>query len=399
MKLKPNDVRAEIPILRQLIYLDSASVCPPPRPVVEAMDAYYLEYPFNYRVGIFGASSRATDVVDRCRDDIARFIRASPDEIVFTKNTTEAINTVAQGMGWNQGDEVIITRIEHQSNIIPWIRIADRHGIVLRYAEANSEGFVDPKRIEALITKKTKLISVCEVSNIYGSIQSVDEIGEIADKHAISFLVDAAQSAGRIHTDVSGSNSTFTAFCGRKSLMGPQGIGFLHGKRDALAALEPLTTGSLAAQVTSRNRFAYSGLPFRFEAGVVNGAGVAGIGAAVNYIKDIGVQRIRSHMIRLTEYLVRRLGEIKGVSIYGPIDVQRQAGIVSWNLAGVTPDRLARKLWKAKRLAVASGDQGSRLAIEPLGVEGVVRTSLHYFNLQEDIDVLVDGLEICRNRT
>jgi cysteine desulfurase/selenocysteine lyase len=339
---------------------------------------------------------KATEMVNQTRERIARFVGASsPDEIVFTKNTTEAINLVAQGMKWSKGDEIVVTTLEHQSNIMPWMKMAQDHELVIRFAEADKQRVVSPENLEALVTKRTRIISVAHVSNVYGTIQPVDEIGTMAEERGVPFLIDMAQSAGRMPLSVSSSRCVFGAFCGRKALMGPQGIGFLYGRRDVLQKLDPLTVGSLGGRVTSKDGFEYLDLPYRFEAGVVNTAGIVGLGAAVAYIEEIGLENIRNHIMRLTDYLTKRLGEVKGVSIYSPSDAISQAGIISWNLDGVAAERLAVEVWKARRVAVASGEHGSHLAIDPLGVRGVVRTSVHYFNVREDTDALVDAVEAC----
>ena len=399
MKGGNSKVGGYLPALRDLIYLDSASVCPPLPGTLQAMQDYYERYPFNYRVGVWSSSVELTELVDNIRKDIAEFIGASSEnQVAFTKNTTEAINIVALGMRWRKGDEVVLTTVEHQSNIIPWMKAAEDFGVVVKFAKADSSGIVHPVSVERLISKRTKLVSITEVSNIYGSIQPVSAIQKIAEEHGVLLMTDAAQSAGRLRVDVAASDCTFSAFCGRKSLMGPQGTGFLYGKAEALEELSPLTVGSLAADVKSTKTFSYLDLPYRFEAGVINTAGIVGLGAAVRSLAEIGIGNIRQKVVSLTRYLVERLKEIRGIEIYGPTDPELQAGILSWNMRRLSPDEIVSRLWKSRRIAVASGDQGSPLAIQPLHITGVVRTSVHYFNSREDIDSLATVLKSIRDR-
>jgi cysteine desulfurase / selenocysteine lyase len=207
------------------------------------------------------------------------------------------------------------------------------------------------------------------------------------------FMTDAAQSAGRIEMNVRQLDSTFTTFCGRKGLMGPQGTGFLYGKKDELRKLVPLTVGSLGGQLTSETAFHYLDLPFRFEAGVVNTAGIIGLGAATNSLKKIGAAKIRSRISSLTRELKEKLQEINGVQLYGPEDIELQAGIVSWNLDHLPSEYVASKMWRKSRVAVASGDQGSLLATSSIKVPGVVRSSVHYFNNEQDIDNAINAIK------
>ena len=225
--LSVEQVRKDIPLLDQIVYLESASVSPPPRPVIDAMTEYYTNSPFNYGVGVFQPSIQVVQKVDSARKKIATFLHAEPDEIVFTKNTTEAINLLASGLDWKKDDEVIITSVEHQSNYIPWLRLGQEYGVKVRVVKTDSAGILDVAAVEENFTDKTRLVSVTHVSNVFGTIQRVSEVCKLAREHNALSLVDAAQSVGRLKFDVKEIGCDFTSVCGRKSLGGPQGTGAL----------------------------------------------------------------------------------------------------------------------------------------------------------------------------
>jgi len=392
--LSPENIAEDIPFLKKVAYLDSAAVCPPPKRTIEAMSKFYLEYPYNYGVGVFQDSVEVKVMVDKVRERIAQFINASsPEEIIFTKNTTEAINIVAYGLKFEPGDEVIITNIEHQSNIIPWLRLEKLGRIKVKIVNADPEGIVQPEEIERQLTPKTKLVAITHVSNIFGTIQMVEEIGKLVKSHGAIYLVDAAQSAGRMPIDVKKIQCDFMAFCGRKALMGPQGTGFLYGCKDALEKLEPLMVGSRAAYVTSSKQFEYKPLPHRFEAGILNTSGIIGLGTSIEYLQEFGLERIRDRIRLLLSELLETLRSIDGIKIYGSEDLKCNAGIIPWVMEGYNCDDIARKVFDTHRVVVASGDLGALLALQPYGLKGVVRTSVHFFNRSEDITRLKEALE------
>ncbi|GAF99845.1 unnamed protein product, partial [marine sediment metagenome] len=259
-------------------------------------------------------------------------------------NTTEALNLVASGIDWDPGDEVIISSLEHQSNIIPWMRLVDERGILVTILPVGPERVIDVYTLEHHLSERTRLLAVTHVSNVFGSIQPVSQIGALARSRGILYLVDAAQSAGRIPIDVNEIQCDFMAFCGRKSLMGPQGTGFLYGTHDQLERLRPLQVGSLAANVVDGLSFEFLPTPYRFEAGVLNTSGVLGLAAAVSYIDEIGLSTIHSRLQHLSRLLTSELDNIPELELYGPEDMEAQAGIVAWNLPGMDPHHVARKL-------------------------------------------------------
>lgn len=390
--MTPAELREQIPFLADVAYLDNASVVPAPKCVLDAMSRYAAECPLNYGVGEFPAARRAASLVDEARAKMASFVNAeAPEEIIFTKNTTEAINTVASSGLWREGDEIIITSLEHQSNMMPWIRLADENGVKLRVAQAEPDGTVKPESVKALVTPRTRLINVTYVSNIYGTITPVDEIGEIAREGGALYMIDAAQAGGRLVMDVRKSGCDFMAICGRKSMMGPQGTGALYAKKELLEQMRPLTIGSRAGHVLDENTITLNKAPYKFEAGVLNTAGVIGLGVAAEMLAGIGLDKIFARNAETTQYMIDGLLSIPQVELYGGRDASKLAGVISWNVRGMDCAAVASKLGE-RGVAVASGAQGALLAIRPLGIKGVVRSSVHYFTEKRDVDALIDGL-------
>lgn len=387
------EVRRDMPSLKDLVYLDSASVVPAPLPVIKAMEEYFYSHPFNYGVGVWRRSVEAAERVNDARRIAARVVgAASDDEIAFTKNTTEAINLVAQGLDWKAGDEIVLTTLEHQSNAIPWMRAAQEHGGRVRFVPADADGMVDPDDVRKAMTPATRLVACTHVSNVFGTVQPVREITRIARERGALAFVDAAQSAGRIPVRVDEIGCDFVAFCGRKALMGPQGTGFLWGRLKLLETLQPLTTGSRAASVVDGERYQVNRAPYKFEAGVLNTSGVIGLGRALQYVDEIGSEAILAHTRDLTASMIELLRATPRVIFHGSARLDRQAGIVMWSVEGMDPDHVARELDRIGNVAVASGAQGSLLAIKPKGVTSIVRTSVHYCNTREDLDALAAAL-------
>lgn len=388
------ELRTQIPFLSTIAYLDSASVVPASNLVLDAMNRYAAECPLNYGVGEFPASKEAAARVDAVRKKLADFIHANaPEEIVFTKNTTEAINMVAYGGPWNTGDEVILTSLEHQSNFMPWLRLQQEKGIVLKIAQADLDGVVHAESVRALVTSKTKLINVTYVSNIYGTVTPVEEIGEIARAAGAYYMIDAAQAGGRLEMNVQETGCDFMAICGRKSMMGPQGTGALYIRGKNAELLAPMNIGSRAGHVLGVDSMMLNKAPYRYEAGVLNTSGVIGLGVAVDTLAGIGMDEVRRRNSEMTQYMIDGLLAIPQVELYGGKDASMLAGAISWNVKGHSCSEIASRLGNEYNVAVASGAQGALLAIQPLNITGVVRTSVHYFTSKEDIDALLNGLK------
>jgi len=387
------ELRVQIPFLDTVTYMDYASVVPACNQVLAAVNEYSMKYPLNYGVGVFPAAKEACAKVDEARAKIARFINAKEScEIIFTKNTTEAINLVAFGGPWEAGDEIILTSLEHQSNMMPWIRLQKEKGVVLKIAQADIEGFIHPETVQELITPKTKLINVTYVSNIYGTITPVNEIGKIAKQAGVYYMIDSAQAGGRIPMDVQASGCDFMSICGRKSMMGPQGTGALYLKKEVADILKPMNMGSRAGHVLDIDTITLNAVPYRFEAGVLNTSGVIGLGTAADVLSEIGLENVQQRIAELTQYMIDKLLEIPEVVLFGTHDASRIAGVISWNVKGYSCEDIAEKLGDLG-IGVASGSQGSLMAIEPLGIKSVVRSSVHYPSTFEDIDKMIAALK------
>jgi len=380
-------IRADFPFLEDRIYLNSASCSPSPEPVLAAMLDFYRHNPINYRSGTTPSEAIVTEQVDAVREHLGRFVGAgSPDELVFTKNTTEALNMVASGLDWQPGDEILLSPLEHQSNLVPWIRVAQETGAVVRLVPPGPDGVIDPQSVARLLSDRTRLLSVHHVSNVLGVEQDIRAIADVAHERGVLVVADAAQSEGRTTVDVQALGCDFLTSCARKGLMGPQGIGFLWAREPLLHELRPLILGSQAAVATGPSTFDLAGVPERHEAGILNTAGLIGLGAALRYVEEIGSAVISRSLAELTDHLRSVLAATGRVDVYGPPG--GALGVVSWNVRGCDAHDVARGLWEGGQIMVSAGSCGSPLALEFLGVPGVVRTSLHHFNSHDDVEGL-----------
>jgi cysteine desulfurase/selenocysteine lyase len=392
--LSYDNLRARFDLDSSTAYFNSASCAPPPRQVTEAMTEYYQASPVNYRSGETPLEKEVTERVDKIRANLSNSIHAtSPAEVVFTKNTTEAINIVARGLKWTAGDEVLLTPLEHQSNLIPWLRLALSAGVNVKYVQpVDRSGVIDPQDVARLIGPRTRLLAIHHVSNLLGCTQDIESISAVARNRDILVLVDAAQSEGRVDVDVQRLGCDFVVSCARKGLLGPQGLGFLWGRAALLSEMEPLIIGGQSAQVTDPQAYRALDIPFRHEAGIVNTSGIIGLGAALEFTATVGRQRIYSYLRELTAHVLEGLAMIKGVRVHGPNKAASQPGIVSWTMKGKSAENVARALYEQAQVIVAAGTCGSPLAADFLNVPGVARLSLHCFNSVDEIDRLLDAL-------
>jgi cysteine desulfurase/selenocysteine lyase len=395
-----NKVRADFPILsrevygKPLVYLDNAATTQKPLMVLDAMRDEYLNVNANVHRGVHYLSQQATDLHEAAREKVRQFINASKiEEIVFTRGTTEAINLVASSFCESQmkeGDEVIVTEMEHHSNIVSWQLQAMKRGIVVKHLALNDEGELLIDQLEPLISERTKLISVAHVSNVLGTINPVDEIVKIAHQHGIPVLVDGAQSAPHFKVDVQTMDCDFFAFSGHK-MYGPTGIGVLYGKEEWLEKLPPYQGGGEMIDKVTWEKTTFERLPFKFEAGTPDYVATHGLAKAIEYIESLGFEAIQQHEQELTRYCMEQLMTIPDMHIYGPQWSIIKDAVVSFNVGnihhldmGTLLDRLG--------IAVRTGHHCAQPLMDRLGISGTVRASFALYNTKEEIDVLVAGI-------
>ncbi len=384
------EVRAEIPFLETgIIYLDSAATTPTPQPVMDAMLEYFREYGANIGRGLYRATKRATEEFEAARGKLARTIGAKPEEIVYVKNTTEALNIVARGLGLKKGGKVIATVLEHHSNLLPWQWLEQNRGVELEVVRATPECLIEPGAIEEAIDERTRVVTMPYISNAIGSIQPVAEVGRLAREHDVLFSIDAAQAVGHMPVDVSEIGCDFLAAPGHKGLLGPQGTGFLYMREDRQAELGPLLLGGGVVESVEEHSFKLVGPPQVFDAGTPNIPGIIGLGRAAEYVLEIGLDSIAKREQKLTEQMLE-IGGIEHVRIYGPKDVERRGGVVSFNVDGVGHHDVSTALDEIANIATRSGHHCAEPTMKHLGVEGTVRASVHYFNLEDEIQKFLE---------
>jgi len=387
------EIRKDFPVLEKVIYLDNGATTQTPTPAVAAMTDFYQNYAANYGRGAHRLSIETTNAFEDARDTVADFLNAPSEKMVMTKNTTEGINIVANGFGFVPKDHIITTLAEHHSNIVPWLRQKEK-GVNVSVADIDREGFVSPPQIEGMITDKTKLIAVNHISNVFGAVQNISEIIKIAKKHGIKILIDGAQSAGHTPIDLKAMDCDFFAAAGHKGLLGPQGTGILYIKDPD--AIEPSYLGGGTTSKADACAFETKPAPEKFEAGTPNIPGVIGLGAAVEYLKKIGVKEIENHETALAREAAARLKEIDGVEIYGP---KTRSGLVSFNIKEMEPHTVAMYLDTLKKICVRSGYHCAMPGQKALGINGSTRASFALYNTKEEMEILTETVkEIIKNR-
>ena len=377
---------------KPLIYFDNAATSLKPRQVIEAVKRYYEECSANVHRGIYELSQEATDLYEESRARIGRFIGCKPSELVFVKNTTEAINLVAYGVKWSNGDEVVSTVMEHHSNMIPWQMVAKRFGVKLRYAGIKPDGTLDLENLAELANRGTRLIAVCHVSNVLGTINDVKEIAKIAHENDALLFVDAAQSVPHMPINVKNLDCDLLAFSGHK-LLGPTGIGCLYIREGVEEELEPPFGGGEMISHVELHGYRLNDMPWRFEPGTPNIAGAIGLAAAVDYLKSIGMESIRDHERRLTERAIEILKEVGGVEVYGPMEPEKRCGLVAFNLKGISGDLVAALLDEFENIAVRSGFHCAQPLHKILGAQSSVRASFYLYNTLDELEAFRRGLK------
>jgi len=381
-------IREDFPVLKKAIYLDSAATSQKPVQVVRAMDEYFLEYCGPYGRGAHRLSRQTTEKYEDAREAVASFLGVPPRSTIFTRNTTESINMVAWGLPWKKGDHVITSVSEHHSNLLPWQRLGDR-GVTMTVVDTDDRGIVPPESIEAAITENTKLIAIGHVSNFFGGVQNVPAILGIAKKHDIKLLLDAAQSLGEMKYGFKASDVDFICAPGHKGLLGPQGTGILYAKHPE--ELTPVFVGGGTVNTVTVTGFSFDDIPSRFEYGTPNIPGVIGLGRAVKYVEELGIDNIESHLKGLSKYCAERLSEIPEVDIYGPED---RGSLVSFNVQNFNSHDIAMILDETKRICVRSGALCAQTALARLCITGAVRASFGCYSTKEEVDALAASVEM-----
>jgi len=394
------DIRAQFPILDQevngkpLVYLDSSATSQKPLQVIEAIEKYYREINSNVHRGVHTLGTRATDAYEGAREKVRKFINAkSIQEVIFTRGTTTSLNTVAASYAaanLKAGDEIVITYMEHHSNIIPWQQVARRTGAQLKYIPLQEDGTISLDDVRATITANTKVVSVMQVSNVLGVINPVKEIAQIAHENGAIMVVDGAQSAPHMKIDVQDLDCDFLAFSGHK-MCGPTGIGVLYGKKHLLENMEPIEFGGEMIDFVQLYESTWKELPWKFEGGTPIIAGAVGLGAAIDFLNEVGLDQIAEHEHKLAAYALEKMATVEGMTIYGPLDAAKRAGLVTFNISDVHPHDVATVL-DAEGIAVRAGHHCAQPLMRWLKASATARASFYLYNTEDDIDKLVEGL-------
>ncbi|GED63354.1 cysteine desulfurase [Lysinibacillus sp. FSL M8-0216] len=394
------DIKSYFPILNQdvnghrLAYLDSAATSQKPVQVIEAIKAYYEFDNSNVHRGVHTLGNRATDKYEGAREKVRKFINAqSTQEIIFTRGTTTALNTVASSYGRAnvaEGDEIVITQMEHHSNIIPWQQLAKEKKATLKYIELEADGTISLEKVRETITPQTKIVSVSMASNVLGTINPIKEIAQIAHANGAVMVADGAQAAPHMKIDVQDLDVDFLGFSGHK-MCGPTGIGVLYGKKEHLEKMEPIEFGGEMIDFVGLYDSTWKELPWKFEGGTPIIAGAIGLGAAIDFLTEIGLDNIAKHEHKLVGYAMDQLETIDGLKIFGPRDPMKRCGLVTFNLDDVHPHDVATVL-DMNGIAIRAGHHCAQPLMKCLQQVATARASFYLYNTEEDIDRLVAGL-------
>ena len=394
--------KKDFPLLSQsdLVYLDNAVTSQRPVTVLDAEKKYYERYNANPMRGLYSLGVEATDQYEQARESVRKFINASKtEEIIFTRNTTESINLVAYSYGLRhlkKGDEILVTVTEHHSNLLPWQMVSKQTGADLVFLECEEDGSFSKAAIKNAVSPKTKFAAVSHISNVFGRVNPVKNIIDLVHQHGGRVLIDAAQSAPHIPVDVVSMDTDFLVLSGHK-LMGPMGIGVLYGKRELLEEMPPFLTGGEMIESVTREGAVYAPLPYKFEAGTVNGAGAAGLRAAIEYIDMVGMENIKQREDMLTKTALEEMKKIPGIRVLGSKRAEDHSGILSFTLEGVHPHDIASIL-DADQIAVRAGHHCAQPLLQYLGVYSAARASISFYNTEEDIYRFITSLKEIRRK-
>jgi cysteine desulfurase/selenocysteine lyase len=379
----PPDIKKDFPLLSEVCYLDSAATSLSPEPVLQEMLGYERRYRANAGRGVHRLAQQASQKYRDAHEKVRKFIHAQEGELVFTRNSTEAINMVASGFPWQEGDQVITTLLEHHSNLLPWMRLRDQHKIDLRLITPAPDGTLDPIALEEAITKKTRLVAISHASNVLGNVVPVREFAKICHDHGALLLVDGSQSVPHIPVDVEQLGCDFLCFSGHK-MLGPTGTGVLFMRE---SCLEPLLVGGGSVERVTAAGYTLTGGYERYEAGTPNISGFIGLGRAIEYLEALGMEDVRRHEQQITRHILDGLREIGNVRVYGPGPGEDRIGVISFIVPGINPHDVAVMLDGEADVMVRSGHHCCMPLMDHLQLpDGTVRASLHCYNTIEDAD-------------
>ncbi|MCT4405214.1 cysteine desulfurase [Leuconostoc falkenbergense] len=392
--------QTDFPILNQkingepLIYFDSAATSQKPQFVIDAITSYYQNDNANVHRGIYELSQRATNLYEKARDKVQKLIHAKMrEEVLFTRGTTESLNWLASTYGVEnvkQGDEILLSYMEHHSNIVPWQQLAKRVGASLKYIDLKEDGTLDLADAEAKLSDKTKIVSVTHASNVLGVVNPIKKLAQMAHQHGAIMIADGAQSVPHMAIDVQEMGVDFFAFSGHK-MLGPTGIGVLYGRYDVLNQMQPAQFGGEMIEFVDLHEATFQPLPWRFEAGTPNIAGAIGMGAAVDYLTNIGMFEVAKYEQSLVDYALPKLKSIDGLTVYGPQDSEQHTGVIAFNIAGIHAHDLATAL-DQEGIAVRAGHHCAQPLMHYLDVAATVRVSFYIYNTRQEIDRFVATL-------
>ncbi len=396
----PKLIKKDFPILtrkvhgKTLVYLDNAATSQKPSSVIDLEKRFYETNNANIHRGVHLLSQESTEMMDQAREKVAKFIgAASFHEVVFTRNATEALNLVAHSWGrkfLKEGDEIVLTEMEHHSNLVPWQLVAKEKGAKLKFIPVTPEGTIELDAARALIGPKTKLLSFTAMSNALGTINPVPELLALAKQHGTKTLVDASQWTPHLKTDVAAWDCDFLAFSSHK-MLGPTGIGVLWGKQKLLEAMDPFMGGGDMIQEVWLDRSTWNEVPYKFEAGTPNIAGAIAFGAAIDYLSKLGMENIRRHEIELTERALAVVAAEGQITLYGPKDAARRGGVLSFNVADIHPHDVGQ-VFDSEGIAIRAGHHCCQPLMRKLKIGGTARASFYLYNTLEDVEAFARGL-------
>lgn len=400
MSFSAEQLKNDFPILTQivndepLVYLDNAATTQKPTAVLAALETYYREANANVHRGVHTLAERATTQYEAAREKVQHFIHANESaEVLFTRGTTTSLNWVAKSYGEanvKSGDEILVSVMEHHSNLIPWQQLAKKTGAALKYIELTEEGLLDMESLHAHLSEKTKIVAVAHVSNVLGVINPIQEIARLTHARGAVLVVDGAQAVPHMPVDVQELEADFYGFSGHK-MVGPTGIGVLYGKRHLLEQMEPVEFGGEMIAVVDEQDSTWKELPWKFEAGTPNIAGAIGLGAAIDYLLMVGLSAIQEHEKKLMAYLWPKLTAIPELTIYGPMDTAKRTGIVTFNLDGLHPHDVATAM-DMEGVAIRAGHHCAQPLMRRLSTDSTARASFYLYNTTADVDKFIEAL-------